>query len=352
MVKRFLKKLFIILYSSIITLIITSCSEDPKLLMQNGKFEQAMKVYKKQLSNDYNNSSIRKEITFAYFDKALLDISNKDIFNAKKNIEKGVIYFDEDDTTTLKKYSSILCELGQLCVEIGLSSKNDKFDIKKSKLYEKGISYIKKSVELDKENSIAKEILIKLNEEKANSFFEIGKEYYNKWFQNQEVEKYIFNSRKNLLRAKELNYGKVKEANILLEKIKENLVQIASRNDLYSFKITDILHNRQTNLLAINLRFYNNEKQGYRAVDPKQFTLYDSYGNKYKPNLDIDKLTGYKNLMSRRRLDANRSFKGLLVFNLGKKRIKIFNKLVWVSSKGEIAKKEFPNKSITKIKLD
>jgi len=346
------KNIFKLFLVSIIFTSLISCSEDPDLLLKNGKFAAAINIYKKQLSKDYNNSELRQKITFSYFDKASKDILGKKLKSAEDNIEKGIIYHDDKDKETMKRYSIILCDLGQLFIEEGLSNNSKNSDVKNKKLYEKGISLIDKSIKLDGNNGKGKKILAKLNEEKAESYYNSGKRLLNKWFENQEVEHLIFESQINFIKAKELKYSESDKVEKELENIKEYLVKIASKTELYSFKLIDIFFNRKTNILAINLRFFNNEVKGFRAVDPKQFTLYDTKGNKYKPYKYTDELSGYKNVMKRRRLDANRSFKAMLVFDLGKKRVLKFSKLIWVSSKGEIAKKEFPNKNITKIKLD
>ncbi len=343
-----LKRLMIILS----LLIFNSCTENPDDLLKKGFLNQAIDVYKEQLRQDYNNPNLRRKITFTYFDIALVDISEGDIFSAKNNIEIANIYADKKDVETKKRYSSILCDLGELYIDLGSDNNNGSdTSLKKKRHYDKGISLINESVKIYDKNNKGIKILSNLNENRAEQYYNKGVSLYNRWFENQEVETLIFESRDNLNKAIKLNYSKSKDSKKLLEKIKENLVSLASKNDLYSFKVTDIIYNKRTRYLAINMRFFNNEINGYRAVDPKQFTLYDSNGNKFKPYKNIEELSGYKNLMRRRRLDAQRSFKGLLVFNLGKKRIKKFKKLIWVSSKGEIAKKEFPNKDITKIKL-
>ena len=347
---KYLQK--IIIYITLLFLVL-SCTEDPDLLLKNDDFRNAIKIYKKQLSNDYNNSNIRRKITFAYFDEASKAILANNSEGAKKNIEKGIIYYDEEDDETIKRYSNLICDLGKLYIEEAVINNDvNSNSIKNNKTYNLGISYINKSILLDENNSKGIDILNSLNEKNAEKYFNEGKKSYEKWFENQELEYLIFDSKKNLVKAKELKYSKSIEVDKLLDQIKDQLVKFASQTELYSFKLTDVFFNRKTNLLGINIRFFNNEIKGYRAVDPKQFTLYDIEGQKFKPYKKVEDLSGYKNVMTRRRLDANKSFKAMLVFDIGRKRLLKFDKLIWVSSKGEIAKKEFPNKRITKINLD
>ena len=342
-------KLLLQIVLSFTLLFFSSCSESAEEYIQSGENEKAIKIYKKMLTKDYNNIEIRKKIANAYFDLAEKQLSDNNLSGAKRNIDRGIIYAAEEDEATQIRYAEMLCSIGESYLSQGYTV--DELDVEKMKLMKKGISLIEKSVKLGGENSKGVKILSKLNADKADSYFKKGVKKYELWQNNPSHYKLIHESRKFFNKAAELHYADKKNLKKQLEIIKKDLLTIAPGNEEYSFKILNMFANLDTRKIAFNIRFYNNKKEGYRAVGPKQFTLYDSSGKKYKPIEDTENLEGYKGFMLRRRLDAKRSVKGLMVFQLDK-RITRFNKLVWMSSKGEIAVKEFPNRDIRKIAKD
>ena len=342
-------KLLLQIVLSIVFLFFSSCTKSPEEYMQNGENEKAIEVYKEMLTDDYNNIEIRKKIANAYFDSAEKQLSDNNLNGAQRNIDRGIIYVAEEDKETQTRYSEMLCSIGERYISQGYTV--DELDVEKMKQMKKGIFLIEKSVRLGGEKSRGVKILSQLNVDKADSYFKKGLKKYELWQNNPSRYKLIYESRKFFNKAAELHYADKNNLKKQLEIIKKDLLTIAPRNEAYSFKILNIFANLDTRKIAFNIRFYNNKKEGYRAVGPKQFTLYDSSGKKYKPIEDTDNLEGYKGFMLRRRLDAKRSVKGLMVFQLNK-RITRFDKLVWMSSKGETVVKEFPNRDIRKIAKD
>ena len=333
-------------------LLLLSCTQSPEELLKKGKTEEALKKYIEQLSEQYyttESNEIRNKISSVYFKMTKDFMKEGDLQAALKNLERSQIYASEKDKNYKKKYADILCTIGEHYLKTGSDSPIE--GVNKNRLYNKGLALVNKSVEIAGAKSKGNKILNDLRLKKAEESYNDGIAAFNRFLENRSRSELIIEAKHKFNQAKKLNSTR-KSIDKYLDDIKEKTLSIALKDREYSLKLEDpVFYNNSTGKLALKFRFYNYKKNGFRAVAPSQFTLYDTKGNIYKPLENNEELTGYKGVLIRRRLDAQRSIKGLLVFKVGRYKRK-FDKLVWVSSMGETEIKYFPDKDIRKIKLN
>ncbi len=307
---------------------------------------------KEKLAADYDNQKIRNKLINAYLQRAKTLLQENKIKEALKIIDKSLIYTKASETNT--EISNILLNIGKDILTQSLSElKSENYlQFRYNEKFQKGIMLLDKAREYTDSKAQITKIMDNYYHSIALKFFENVKQNY----QQDIVELNYPKLQKDL---NNLNYIKKLDPKFNHQdffKIKNDLVgKLLFYNDktqLYSFKLNEnkILWNRSTTLLGIQITFSNNEKSGYRAISPTQFTLFDNQGNSYRPleTYQVLEKSGYKGLLKRRRLDAGSTLKGLLVFQIPNSNLK-FSKLKWVSSKNEIAEKLFPNKSIRKL---
>ena len=326
----------------IIFSLFTACSVDPQELEKSGDYSKALSLYKEMLIEDYQNKDLRIKFTLCYFKNASRHIKDNNLDEAERNIERGIIYNKETNPLIKNEYANTILSLGAELVDIG----NLDGSVKQKKKFQKGYDLIQKAVFLLDDNSDAKSILNKLNDQLSEKDYDKSKNLFFQWRENSRNKLLLTESLKLVenslvfnvdnVRAKELN-------DIILEKL---LFESIKNQDL-SFRIMKIYHNTQSGISAFKIRFYNNNLQNI-IISPEQFTLYDSNNIAYKFDKESSIAGNYSGLLRRKKISSNRFSNGLLVFNTGKEN-PIISSLMWRNSDSVTYEKEFPNKKLLEI---
>lgn len=332
-------KLFLIVVTF---LFLISCSTTPQELEASGDFEKALSLYKKILTEDYQNKDLRIKFTLCYFKNAAKHIEENNLDEAERNIERGIIYNNETDPGIKNQYAEIIMLLGERLVEIG----DLEGSVELKKKYQKGYDLIEKAVFLSDDNLAGKKILNKLNGVLSEKFFQKSKKLFFLWYENKRNKKLLTESLK-LIETSLIFNGENSNAKDLSNNILEKLLFESTKGQKISFRIVKIFHNTQTGISAFKIRFYNDSSQDI-VISHEEFTLYDDNDKMYKLEKASATSGNYVGLLSRKKISPSRFINGLVVFNTGKKN-PILSSLVWRNANGRSYEKEFPNKKILKI---
>ncbi|MCK4980908.1 MAG: tetratricopeptide repeat protein, partial [Candidatus Delongbacteria bacterium] len=255
---------------------LVSCSTTPQELEASGDFEEALSLYKKMLTEDYQNKDLRVKFTLCYFKNAAKHIEENNLDEAERNIERGIIYNNETDPSIKNQYAEIIMLLGEKLVERG----DLEGSVELKKKYQKGYDLIEKAVFLSDDNLAGKKILNKLNGVLSEKKFQKSKKLFFLWQENKRNRKLLTESLKlvesSLIFNSENSYAKDLSNNIL-----EKLLFEPMKGQDFSFKIVKIFHNTQTGISAFKIRFYNDSSQDI-IISHEEFTLYDSKDEMYK----------------------------------------------------------------------
>ncbi len=324
---------------------IFSCSENPDMLIEKGDYEKAIIILKEQLSKDYRNTVLRNKITKLYFTSAVRNIETGNLDEAERNIERGIIYSQEDNPEIRDEYAEILVLLGSKLVKTG--EREGSVDLKKK--YEKGISLIKKAVNLSENNTRGREILSALKKEEAQRFFDLAQVDYNSWLNNKRETRLLTDSYKNLLMSTEI--VPLPDAEYLKTRLLESFLSYNIRSNPYDIKLLEVYHNEENGYIALKIRFYNNSSRDI-VVSRNHFTLFDTSGKSYKFDVVAAKKGNYKGLLENFKVNPDRFSTGLLVFDTNIKKNPVISKIVWKDDMGNTFEKFFPSKSLTELSLE
>jgi tetratricopeptide (TPR) repeat protein len=328
-----------------IVLLSVSCSESPDELIEKGEYDRAVVILKAELSKDYRNTGLRNKITKLYFTNAQSNIETGRLEEAERNLERGIIYSDETNPEIKDEYAEILVLLGAKLIKTG--DREGGVDLKKK--YEKGVSLIKKSVELS-DNEKGKEILSAIKKEDAQRFFDLAQVDFNGWVSdNKRKLELLIESSRNLQRSMEIT--PLPEAENLHNKLLEALLSQNLRSNPYDIKFSEVFFNTDNGYAAFRIRFHNNSNRDI-VLSPSQFTLYDSNDKMYKYDVVAAKRGNYKNLLESAKINPDRYSSGLIVFNTDFKKGPVMSKIVWKDDLGNTFTKFFPKIPVTELVLE
>ena len=339
---NFMHKIFFLIFPALLFL---SCSEDVDLLVEKGEYDRAIIILKEELSKDYSNTQLRNNITKLYFTNAKRNIRENDLGEAERNLERGIIYSDENNPEIKDEYAEILVLLGSNL--IGSGDREGSVELKKK--YEKGISLIKKSIGLTENNEKAKAILNAIKTEEAQRYFDLAKNNYELWTTGSQDVSLLTESRKNLELANEIMV--VDQAPKLKNDLLAAFLTQNVRSNPYDLRLMRVFFNADNGNIALRIRFYNNSGRDI-IVNPSQFTLYDNSDNPYKFDPVAAKRGNYRNILQDFRINPGRFLTGLLVFNTNIRRNPVMSKIVWTDDAGNTFAKEFPETIITDLELE
>ncbi|MCK5759687.1 MAG: tetratricopeptide repeat protein [Candidatus Delongbacteria bacterium] len=332
-------KLFLIVTSFFLLI---SCSTTPQELEASGDFEKALSLYKKILTEDYQNKDLRIKFTLCYFKNASKHIEENNFDKAERNIERGIIYNNETDPSIKNQYAEIIMLLGERLIETG----DLEGSVESKKKYQKGYDLIEKAVFLSDDNLAGKKILNKLNGVLSEKSFQKSKKSFFLWQENKRNKKLLTESLKLIENSLIFN-SENSDAKNLSNNILEKLLFESMKGQKISFRIVKIFHNTQTGISAFKIRFYNDSSQDI-IISPEEFTIYDNNDQMYEHEKATTISKNYVGLLKRKKISPSRFANGLLVFNTGKKD-PIFSSLVWRNTNDRSYEKEFPNKKILEI---
>lgn len=337
------KNKIIILTISVFLLL--SCSEDVDLLVEKGEYDKAIIILKEELSKDYSNTQLRNNITKLYFTNAKRNIRENDLGEAERNLERGIIYSDENNPDIKDEYAEILVLLGSNL--IGSGDKEGSVELKKK--YEKGIDLIKKSIGLTENNEKATAILNAIKTEEAQRYFDLAHDQYELWTTGSQDVSLLTDSRKNLDLATEIMA--VDDASKLKNQLLAAFLTQNIRSNPYDLRLLRVYFNADNGNIAFRIRFYNNSNRDI-VVNPSQFTLYDNNDNSYKFDTVAAKRGNYRNILQNFMINPGRFLTGLLVFSTKIRRNPVMSKIVWTDDAGNTFSKEFPEMIITDLELE
>jgi len=329
----------------VLVFLLFSCSENPDVLIEKGDYEQAIILLKEQLSKDYKNTGLRNKITKLYFTSAVRNIDNNNLEEAERNIERGIIYSHENNPEIKDEYADILVLLGSKLVKTG--DREGSVDLKKK--YEKGVSLIKKAVELSENNEKGKNLLSTLKKDEAQRYFDLAQVDYNSWMHNKRNTSYLSDSYKNLLLS--MDIVSLPNADSLKTRLIESFLSYNIKSNPYDIRILQVFFNSENGYIAVKIRFYNNSTRDV-VVSRNHFTLYDSAGKAYKFDVVAAKKGNYKGLLENFRINPDRFSTGLLVFDTNIRKNPIVSKIVWQDDMGNIYEKPFPKIPLMELSLE
>ena len=326
-------------------LLLSSCGENVELLIEKGEYDSAIIILKEELAKDYGNTQLRNTITTLYFTNARKNIRENKLSEAERNVERGIIYSDENNPEISEEYADILVLLGSRLIATGDNSGT----IELRKRYEKGISLIEKSIPLTENNQKAAAILNAIKGDEAQIYLDQAFYSYNLWLNDQRNFSLLTESSKNLEFANEIMTlpGSKDLENQLLEAfLKQNI-----RSNPHDIRLTGIFFNHDNGFLAIRIRFHNNSNRN-TVVSPAHFTLYDINGKSYKFDPEAARRGNYRGVFESFMVNPSRFTSGLLVFNVGVRTDPVLSRIVWSDESGNYAEKIFPDISVTEIDLE
>jgi tetratricopeptide (TPR) repeat protein len=325
--------------------IFISCSESADVLIQKGDYDKAIIILKEDLSKDYKNTSLRNKITKLYFTSATRNIEDNNLEEAERNIERGIIYSDENNPEIKDEYADILVLLGSKLIKTG--DKEGSVDLKKK--YEKGVSLIRKAVGLSENNEAGKAILNTLKKEEAQRYFDLAQVDFNSWSKERRNLTLLTESYKNLMLS--IDIMVIPEAEQLKMNLLEHLLSQNIKTNPYDIRYLEVFFNSLNGYTAFRIRFHNNSNRDV-VLSPAQFTLYDTEEKSYKFDVVAAKKGNYKGLLESMKINPDRFATGLLVFDTDHKKPFSASKMVWQDDLGNTYTKLFPKILVTELKFE
>ncbi len=329
----------------IFILLISSCGEDVDLLIEKGEYDSAIIILKEELTKDYGNTQLRNKITRLYFTNARKNIRENNLSEAERNVERGIIYSDENNPEISEEYADILVLLGSRLIATGDNSGT----VELRRRYEKGISLIEKSVPLTENNKKALAILDAIKSDEARVYLDQAESYYNLWTNDTRNYSLLIESKKNLQLSGEIM--KLPGARDLENKILEAFLKQNIRSNPHDIRVTGIFYNHDNGFLAIRIRFHNNSPRN-TVVSPGHFTLYDIEGKSYNFDPAAARRGNYRGVLESFMVNPSRFVSGLLVFNIGSRTAPVISNIGWTDGIGNSAEKAFPGISVTEIDFE
>lgn len=334
-----------LLIFAVLALLFFSCSDNADMLIEKGEYEKAIILLKEDLSKDYRNTGLRNKITKLYFTSAVRNIENNNLDEAERNIERGIIYSSENNPEIKNEYADILVLLGSKLIKTG--DRDGSVDLKKK--YNKGVSLIKKAVNLSENNEKGITLLSAIQKEEAQKFLDLAQIDYNTWRVDRRRTSHLTDSWRNLdlsSQILELPY-----ADTLRTKLLESFLSHNIKSNPYDLRILETYFNSENGYIGLKIRFYNNSERDI-VISRTHFTLFDDAGKSYKFDVVAAKKGNYRGLLENFKINPDRFSTGLLVFDTAIRRNPVMSKIVWRDDLGNTFEKIFPKISLTELRLE
>ncbi|MFO7810569.1 MAG: DUF4352 domain-containing protein [Candidatus Delongbacteria bacterium] len=323
---------------------VLSCGESADELISRGEYDEAIVILKHDLSKDYENTKLRNKITKLYFTNAKKNIRENKLKEAERDLERGIIYSDENDPDTKDEYAEILVLLGSNLIGSG----DRDGSVEQKKKYEKGLSLIERSIPLTENDQKARSILNTIKAEEAETYFDLSKEYYDMWLNDKNNLELLNESKKYLDQSKDI--AVLKNTEDMENTLTGAYLTQNIKNRPYDIKLTTSYFNSDTGYIALKIRFYNNSDKNV-VISPNQFTLYDTEKNEYKHSKTAAVRGNFKGILRNFMINPGRFLTGLLVFDTDIHRNPVLYKIEWEDKNKNRAEKKFPKIPITELDL-
>lgn len=311
------------------------CSSDE--ITEKDSHEAKIEELRNRLTQDYLNKKIRDELITYLFNHSRKLIQEGKLQEAENILAQVRVYNINEEDSYNKKHAEILTEIGKAYLAEDVL---------------KGKKILNKAISLRKDNQKAKDILTTLRTKEVAETFSQADSLFKIWLINPDNSEVLFKAEAKLANVDKSLLKSTAEYEKLKKEILKKKLVYENSNDLFNILFDKVFYNNATGILAINIIFGYNADSGYRAVFPDQFKIISQKGKIYQAisASDYDDYKGYKGLLRRRRVDAGRTTKALILFDVGRYNTK-FTSLQWQSTLNEKHGVIIPEKDIRNLDM-